>query len=371
MVYETSYFNISNCNYFIELVERGDAKVSETRKNELIAEAKFFRGLTHFNLLKVFGQFYDLNSDLGVVVITEPIRGNIEFPRNTVKETYDAIISDLQFAADYGVGNREHYYVSATTARAQLAKVQLYMGDYTNSASNALDVINNTDNYILESDYKTVFADRWGPETLLAAFVDVTTEGGAQAERFRRDVVGPSTILANLADAQDGVVGNGSSDYETGYDPRLKVGFYQDPTAGTFYIGKYPIPSNFGNANEGNAIKVLRMSEMYLIYAEAEARRQGGDLTEALNKLNAIRNRVNITPKILSDKATLLEDIRLEKLLELYCETGESWFDLVRYDRLGDITASTIKATVSSVDKLIFPLPNNALLGNKLLVPNP
>ncbi|MFI8606326.1 RagB/SusD family nutrient uptake outer membrane protein [Cellulophaga baltica] len=370
-VYVDLYFNINLSNYFIELVERGDANVNDSRKNELLAEAKFFRGLSHFSLLRIFGQFYDVNSPLGVVVSTQPIRSNTSFPRNSVQETYDAIIADLQFSADNAPTGRAHYYVSATTAQALLAKVQLNMGDYTNAALNAQAVISNTDGYLLEPTYSGVFNDRWGAETLLAAYVDIDIEG-AQAHNFGRNTFGPSTLFRTLADEQDGLNSDGSTDNATGYDPRYSLGFYLDPANPTILIGKYPFDGTFAGG-EGNAIKTLRMAEIYLIYAEAEARRDGGSLANALARVNEIRNRAgaSVTPRVLSDKATLLEDIRIEKMLELYCETGENWYDLVRYDRLGDIDASALKPSISSVNKLIFPIPNAAIIGNTELVPNP
>lgn len=367
--YIDMYYNINLANYFIEKIEQGDAGVSESRKNELIAEAKFFRAMSHFNLLKVFGQFYDVNSQYGIVVSTAPIRDNVESSRSSVQDTYNVIIDDLTFAANNAPAAREHYYISNTTAKALLAKVQLYMGDYTNAASNALSVINNTEGYALESNYSNVFNNKWGAETLLAAYVDMDTEG-AQAHRFTRQNIGPSSVLTTVADKQDGNSGDGSTDYATGYDPRFSFGFSLDAANATPLIGKYPFSINF-TAGAGNTIKILRMAELYLVYAEAEARRTGGDLQLALNRLNEVRSRAGVPLKSLSDKASLLQDIREEKMLELYCETGENWFDLVRYDRLGDVSAAAIKPSVSSVSKLVFPMPNNALLGNPNLEPNP
>lgn len=369
-LYMDMYYNINLSNYFIELVGKGDAHVSETRKNELLAEARFFRGMSHFNLLKVFGEFYNLDSDLGIVISTKPVKSDAAYPRNSVLDTYNIIISDLQFAADHGSNGREHFYVTATVAKALLAKVQLYMGNFGQAAVNAMAVINNNDGYTLEPAFNAVFNDRWGSETLLASYVNMFNEG-AQAHRFSLNDLAPSGSFVALADAQDGVLGNGSADYASGYDPRFTFGFYRDVSNPNGLIGKYPFATNASNGS-GNAIKILRMPEMYLIFAEAEARRSGGSLSDALEALNAVRNRVpGIALKSLSDKATLLEDIRNEKILELYYETGETWFDLVRYDRLGDIDVSNIKPSVTSSDKLIYPIPNDALLGNELLVPNP
>ncbi|WP_394972837.1 RagB/SusD family nutrient uptake outer membrane protein [uncultured Croceitalea sp.] len=364
-LYRDMYFAINLSNFFIELVERGDANVSDTRKNELLAEARCMRGLAYFNLLRVFGQFYDLNSSFGTVVYTDPLRGNTEFPRSSVQETYNLILDDLQFASANANGGREHYYASAITAQALLARVQLYMGDYTNAATNALAVINNTDGYMLDPSYANVFNERWGAETLLASFVNTETEG-TQGGLFAFDTQAPTTTFIDLADAQDGVLTDGSADFTTGYDPRFTFGFVQTTHP---LFGKYPLGVGF--TDPGNTAKILRMGEVYLIYAEAEARRSGGVLANALTRLNEVRARAGVMPKLLTDQATLLKDIREEKILELYAEVGENWFDLVRYSQLGDIDVSTLKPSITSVDQLIFPIPADALTGNSLLIPNP
>lgn len=366
-VYQREYAIINLANFFIELVEKGDANVDEVRKNEMLAEARFFRGYAHFNLLRVFGQFYDRNSEYGIVVSTTPYRGAEERPRNTVEETYNLVVSDLQFATDNGVNGRQHFYISATTAKAALAKVQLYMGEFALASTNALSVINNTDGYALALDYNSIFNTKFGTETLLAPFTGDNTEGDISPQGVSRYFTTsslPSNYFKTLADDQDGVSGDGSIDNTTGYDPRYSFVF-SSPDRNP----KYPFDgTTFG---QGNTVNILRMAEMYLIYAEAETRRDGGSLDDALEKLNDIRTRAGVTIKVLSDKATLLGDIRNEKMLELFEETGESWFDLVRYDRLGDVDATVLKPTITSANELIMPLPQQALDGNSLLVPNP
>ncbi len=368
-LYRDLYFNINLANFFIEIVERGDANVTPERQAELLAEARFFRGLSHFNLLRAFGQFYDMNSQLGIVVSLAPIRDNSTFPRNSVQDAYNAILADLEFAADNATNGREHFYVSATAARAFLARVQLYAGDFASAASNALAVINNTDGYSLDPSYSNIFASRYGSETLLAAYTGGTE--GNQGNQFVKSDMQPSVTLINLADDQDGVSGNGSADFATGYDPRFSLGFGPG-TIGEENIGKYPNGLLGSNApTNNNAIQNLRMGEIYLIFAEAEARRSGGSLANALQRLNDIRNRAGVASKTLSDQATLLEDIRQEKVLELYAENAEHWFDLVRYHTLGDIDALSVKPTLISVNQFILPIPIDALSGNPELVQNP
>lgn len=366
-VYTQEYFTINNANFFIELIEAGNANISTERENELLAEARFFRGYSHFNLLRFFGQFYDLSSEFGIVTFTRPVRGAEAVARNTVQATYDLIIEDLEFVANNAQDSRPHYYITSTTARAALAKVQLYMGDYDAAATNALAVINNTDGYALVGDYADIFNTKYGPETLFAPFAGNggfgSQEGNMSAFLYDNRFTFPSNYLKTLADAQDGIPGDGSTDNTTGYDPRFSFGFDQ-----TAMNPKYP----FLTPNQpGNTVNMLRMGEVYLIYAEAEARRAGGNLTNALNRLNDIRTRAGVAPKVLNSQDDLLADIRDEKLLELYRETGESWFDLVRYDRLNNIDATALIPTITNANQLIYPIPRNALTGNNLLVQNP
>ena len=181
----------------------------------------------------------------------------------------------------------------------------------------------------------------------------------------------PSSYFTNIADLSDGVadaVDETSGEPLSGYDSRYQYNYGLD-TVGPNGGGKYPLAG--ATAGQGHTYFYMRMAEVYLIHAEAEARRQGGSLSSALGSLNAVRDRANMELKVLSDKSTLLEDILEEKLLELFLEDAETWYDFVRYDRIGDINISDYKSTITSESQLIFPLPLAATAGNELLVPNP
>ena len=132
---------------------------------------------------------------------------------------------------------------------------------------------------------------------------------------------------------------------------------------------KYPFANRSDSRN--NTMYHLRLGEIYLIHAEAEARRPGGDLDAALESLNAIRLRAGVDEKTVSDAATLLEDVRQEKLLELFFENGESWFDMVRYDVLGNLDIATVKPTIVSDKQLVLPIPLQVIIGNTNVKQNP
>ena len=367
-LYNAHYKIINSANFLIEELEAGKAKgISEQRKVEMISEAKFQRAFAHFNLLRYFGEYYDQNSAYGMVLRTSFSLEVEASPRNTVEETYTLMIKDLEYASTNGPVFIEHFYSGSLAAKALLAKVKLYQGDFTQAASLAKEVIDNQEGYELEAVYDDIFYNRFhSSEVIFAPFAAAGQEGGSGMDQSSRTTY--SEILRSLADIQVGGSNDGSLDGQgSNYEPRFAYA-YADVTKGFNNQGKYPNDPTSGS--EGNTLYHLRLAEIYLVHAEAIAR-SGEDPTIALGSLNTIRDRAGVTPKQFSDVPTLLEDIRQEKLLELFFENGEPLFDLVRYDILGNLNAADIKPTLNDKTKFILPIPADVLIGNSNLVQNP
>ncbi|MEO8773751.1 MAG: RagB/SusD family nutrient uptake outer membrane protein, partial [Gelidibacter sp.] len=286
----------------------------------------------------------------------------------TVQEVYNLIQSDLEFAAAKGPTFVEHFYTGSLAAKALLSKVALNTGDFSAAATWALEVMNNAENYALEDQYASIFSNSFeSSEVIFAPFSGYSPEGGSQMDLIKRTTF--SETLRGLADSQAGLFDDGDlSEEGSGYDPRFAYAYSED-TKGNNMQAKYPFANRSDSRN--NTIYHLRLGEIYLVYAEAEARRAGGDLDAALTSLNAIRLRAGVDAKILSDKATLLEDIRQEKLLELFFENGEPWFDMVRYDVLGNLDATTVKPTIITRDRFVLPIPLQVIIGNNTVKQNP
>ncbi|MCQ8757650.1 RagB/SusD family nutrient uptake outer membrane protein, partial [Escherichia coli] len=67
--------------------------MDEALKNRMFAEARFIRGLTYFNLVRLYG---------GAAIpetFTEGLEG-LEIPRKTSEETFNYLLEDLKYAAD-------------------------------------------------------------------------------------------------------------------------------------------------------------------------------------------------------------------------------------------------------------------------------
>ena len=367
-LYNAEYKIINSANFLIQELEAGKAVgISEERKAEMISEAKFQRAFAYFNLLRYFGQYYDVSSSYGVVLRTSFSTELESKPRNSVQETYNLIEADLEYAAANGPVLIEHFYSGSLAAKALLAKVKLYEGKFAEAATLAEEVINNGEGYQLEVAFSDIFQNQfYSSEVIFAPFSGPGAEGGSNMSLINRTTYSES--LRSLADAQVGTPDDGDlTGAGANYDPRFSFA-YSEETQGVNAQAKYPFAPNTSSQN--NTLYHLRLAEIYLIHAEALTR-AGGDTGTALLSLNAIRERAGVEPKNFVDIPTLLEDIRQEKLLELFFENGEPLFDLVRYDVLGNLEASSIKPTLISEDKFILPYPSEVLIGNNQLVQNP
>ena len=87
--------------------------------------------------------------------------------------------------------------------------------------------------------------------------------------------------------------------------------------------------------SSGANLRVLRLADVYLMYAEV-LNELNGDRTTAVEYINKVRRRVNMTDlnaAAFQSYDALLQQIRHERLVEL-CGECTRWFDL---DRWGDL----------------------------------
>ena len=290
-IYKLFYSVINHSNFLIDNLVAGKAKdMTKKQTNEMLSEARTLRGLAHFYLLRIFGEFYDLNSKYGVVVHTKPFVDVSEAKaRSSVKDTYDAIESDFKYAAQNGPKGKESFYVNALASKAFLAQVYLYQKKYTLAAQTAKEIIDDG-TYKLEPVYADIFSGaitgsgfgrtngndkgRWkSKETLFCIFAP--DDDSRLKEGFVTNPYGqymdPSDHMLKVADKQvgnatDGSGGSTTPKYNSGYDPRFSYSY-------KYYLwgalSKFP----FTGSLHGNTIYFMRLAEVYYIYAEAEAMR--------------------------------------------------------------------------------------------------
>lgn len=343
-IYIRWYKIINITNHIIEKTEK--LNVENPRKAEIIAEAKFLRALSNFYLLRFWGQFYNMNSEYGIVLRDKSVANADPFPRNSVKECYDLIFSDLDYAIAKAPEFKGAVYASKISAMALKAKVLLYAKNYQ-GISDLTNAVIASGKVKLEPAFADIFKHKfYSTEALFATPFDEKRERNNKPFMFR------SSFL--MSDYYKNIMTN---------DARKSTAITATGRNGKFLGGttldNKPLPAD--------TEYFLRLAEVYLIQAEAIVR-SGGSFTEARNAINVIRKRAGMPDITVDTKAGLLEAIRMEKIYELGAESGEEWFDMIRYSIEGDINIELIKPTIKSEAQYILPIPLNTIRTSKGLI---
>ncbi|MGX5819493.1 RagB/SusD family nutrient uptake outer membrane protein [Chitinophaga lutea] len=362
-LYTTSYRILNNAAHIIDKTSKLES--TDPRKEEIVSEARFIRALSHFYLLRRYGQFFKQDSKYGIALRDLPLKEVKAEPRADVKTTYEHILADLTYAAEKGpqmpdtsstasvIAKRSAFYATRQAALALKAKVLLYMRNYPEAAAAAEAVI-KSGKYRLENEYSDIFSKKivGTLEVIFQLPYDEKQDRNNKAFMLRSYYV-PSDYYVNLMKP----------------DKRYAAAI-ATLANGTIRNNKYNGTVFNGQTLTADTEYFLRLDEMYLILAEAKARL--GQTDDALKALNAIRKRAHMPDITTTAKAALLEAIRMEKILELGAESGEEWYDLIRYATEGDLKVSTYKPTVTTENQYILPLPFETVqLSNNVTEQNP
>lgn len=377
--YSKLYLLINHANTIITGLPASTPKgLNEERKQQILGESYFNRAYANMMLLKSFGEFWDVNSEYGIVLYDAPVTENVAKARASVKECYNFISSDLDraigTARDY---EGESYYATKIAAKAVKARMYLYLKDYAKAIQTCEDVITSgaEQGLMLENGYLDIFYKKLeSSEHLFTVYTDYPLEtietAYGQAGVFYDAGAFIETMLCQVADS---LVGN-RGDWQEGEPEGLDRRFYQ-----TFFEGeqgygwghnlqKYPVI----DWEDNNSYYFMRLAEIYLIKAEAEARL--GQYDEARKSLKPITDRAGYDADYVNRIADkdLLQYIFEHKYVELCAENYESWYDMVRYHVLDGEDFSRYPEDIRvKLNHLVLPIPYQAIAGNGALKQNP
>ncbi|WP_189702612.1 RagB/SusD family nutrient uptake outer membrane protein [Subsaximicrobium wynnwilliamsii] len=302
--------------------------------NQLKAELLTIRAFAHYQVSLLFAQNYNFTpnaSHLGVVYNTETLTAGEDFPaRKTMAETYSLIKTDLNDALNLH-GNTQllsgpsFSYFNVLTTKALYARVALQMNDWDTARSFADDIIDNSGIALMSSE---TYVQEWEQE--VAPVSEVILE--FTAPRNSDGSVSSSVSEFFSSNQNSNIAKNSASgdliDLYTDDDIRRSMFIQQDINTnvnGVITPKTYYFTKKFQN-DAGTT--VIRLSELYLIRAEANARL--GSLEQALNDLNTVRTRANL--EAITNTSNLLQEIFIERRLELAFE-NMLFFDILRYKK--------------------------------------
>lgn len=360
--WNSSYATILRANNVINSALTGNANINQYR-----GEALAMRALVYFDLVKQYAKPYaaaTAATDLGVplVLTYDP---TVKPKRNTVQEVYDQIEKDLQAAiplltdrAPYSAG-----YANKNTAKALLARLYQFKGDWAKALTNAQDVINNGGyslttlaNYAAYWANTNLRTDK--QETIFELGFDPNGNAGLESLPYFFSQVGYGDGLAT------------DELFQTYSATDLRRALMVDAVRGgknVKVINKYPNNNNY-------TIKVVRLSEVYLIAAEASY--QTGNIAQALTYLNQVASRRDAAfAGYASAGAQVLEDILTERRKELAFE-GHRYWDLARYNRdvvrvnvNGNYPGNVLLTIAKDNFRRILPIPQTELDANPNIKP--
>ena len=416
--WNTLFSGVAKANLMIEVITEAGGENADT----YLAELRLLRAWHYYMLMDMFG---------GVPLATTTELK--QYPRSTRPEVFAFIESELLAVRDLlpdewdpaGYGR-----VTKGAANAILASLYLNAGVFNKETGvdatgyNSCDVpvsggqsgcaaaiaaanavLNSSANYALNPDWNNNFShdNNTSPENIFVVvhvsdqslgmnapmrtlhYNQLTTGGGGPWNGF-------ATLAETYQKFQPGDVRR--SMWLEGQAYSFETGLPVDDRNGNDLIFTQLIP-DADNATEANGVRFnkfpplpsaptgdshpndfpfFRLSEIYLIKAEAELAM--GQRPEAIQDLAAVHNLRNPTNPI---STTLSDDevrdaILLERLLEFAGE-GKRRTDLVRYGRFLDKWSTTMangkEDKTGEPYRILFPIPSTQMQANPLLTQNP
>jgi hypothetical protein len=319
------------------------------------------RAYLHFDLYRIFVDYDADASGLAVPYMTESI---ISKPARATKgEFFNALEADLTQAntllSSYGFFSNLRMNILAVEGLQ--ARVALYREDWASAIDHATNVINAVD-LTSRADYPNLWDDSLQGEVIFKlrrtdGTIDLTERSGNEDIFFFA-----SNELSSLYDETD--------------DIRFST-FFQRNAPDEVQVFKYNKRTGLKNVAD---IKMMRVSEMYLIRAEAYAQPGSSqDLGAAASDINALRAErlVSPIPVTYSSSEDAIDDIYVERRLELAYE-GHRFFDLrranlpiTRIEEDIDGATNTDTAFLAADDyKMVYPIPQSEMFANENMVQN-
>lgn len=315
--WQLHYKTIDNCNTVIAI----ESKTPNAELDKYRGMAYALRAYTYFSLVQHYQFTYlkDKNAK-SVPVYTEPTQPNTE-PRakSTVEQVYTLILSDLTDAQTLlkGKSRTQKFEPNSGVVSGLFARVYLVMGNYAKASQHAAEA--RADYPLMPvADYSKGFNDVnnvewiWGhPQT--------PEQSNASYSFNYIDVVTPSSYYYSFM----------SDPYfkELFTDPNdARLGLFEWIRDGYLAYKKFL----FRGDNTGDIV-LMRSAEMYLIEAEALAREDNANLTEAVVPLNNLRAARGASAFDVAGKTReqVINEILLERRRELWGE-GFSLTDILR-----------------------------------------
>lgn len=366
----TAYSLINEVNLLLEALP--NANVTDEFRDAVEGQARALRGLFYFNLMRAYsyepGMAPTGTNKGGVPLalngIIDPSQIELK-ARDTQEAVYAQIYADLLAATTKAPSTGGPTYFTKAAAFALLSKVALYNQDWANAEVYATSALALKGTLVTNANYVSSWRTSVHPES----YYEVTFTSDAETVGVNESVQSAFTTRVSLTSTTLG--GWGAVVPTTAYLNLFPTG---DVRRNLYELGLNRSNSTViectkflgktGTVYMDN-IPLIRVSEVYLIRAEARAKQ--GKEDDARTDVNAIATRAGLAAydnTVVG--ADLLNAIDLQRRLELGFE-GDRWFDLKR--RGLDVIKTTGNVPYDDF-RILAPIPVREIQSNPNLVQN-
>lgn len=371
--YQEFWRVIANSNVIMYNINNANTTASKTIRNMALAECRFMRAMAYYYLVLDFGPVPIIYDNISQISDTS-IR------RNNIADVWKFIIMDLAWArnnlpaAPYQQGRITKWSAEGMLAKAYLCRsgygqsvgsrtqsdldsAKYYAGDVCQNSG--LNLLPNYADLFRSAYFNSTFNNQeslfglqwipnsgWGTINTLQSNLAYSTKITQTGDGWGGSYGASASLLAYYMDSTnkaDSIRRKATFMFPNDFYPEIsqKTGGWWVDTAlfnrkygnDRAYVKKYVIGSPADNGGKGGQQSVnintymLRLAEVYLIYAEAVLGNASSTSdANALQYFNAVRTRAGVPPKTSISFADIFQEKKVEFAFE-----GVAWYDWKRW----------------------------------------
>ena len=391
--WKLNYRGISNANQVITKVgEMPSSAISDTDKNQIVAEARFLRAYYHLKLILNWEQIKIRNK-----YITD--QNQISVPLASRVEAWDFIASELKAVADVlpaaqpsdktgratsGAANSYLGFVYLTRAYEETAQKQTHLND-------AITALNKVQGYQLVKDYVSMFdgTNKNSTESIFELqFTENTSNGAfyrtalhfwmAASELGGWDEILPTDMLMNEFKKEGKIATTGNYDSRLYANIFFKDPYFNDPANPRIFGKTYD--DKFGRIDKpafrkylpatqekmdaeflGMNVPLMRFSNVLLM--KAEVLNELTRTAEAIPFINIVRDRADMPAMVGTTYNDVKAQIEHERIIEFPLENFR-FYDLRRWGKTKAALDAVGRTGFNPAKNNFYPVPLTEIQNN-------
>lgn len=329
----------------------------EARRPILRGQLLAMRALAHFEVMQMYSKNYNPSDPLGV-----PIMLKSEVFATPARNSMGEVITQVEADLNEAKGLLANVTFSDTVMNkvniaAYQARISLYKGDYNAAITYSTEVINAAVK----------------PLATIATYPGIWTDENT------------NEILFRIRYAADGAIGSlwttsTNLIYIAPSDKLLASYADEDIRKEAFFaeLNGNPLVYKFYESSKGARVldlKVIRTAEMYLIRAEAQAKKATPDVAAGAADLNLVRaNRIDGYTDVTFGSASALVTAVLNERFKEFCFEGLRLFDLKRNNLPVERSLTDANPAWQTLPagnfRFVMPIPRSEINANPNMVQN-